>query len=282
MSCWVVHLNASNAVSRERPLWSLTGLLALAAFGTSILAQLVVLLINQQSGTTSVAKETPLTLARGALIVQSALGILVGLLLLRSPTLRERALRSERVSIATMITSLGLTLGIAPVANELGMRIAEWMRLPAETTRWVALLVQGATGSELVLLGLALTIAPALVEELLFRGLLMGALAGAHRAVQLALPALLFGVFHADWAQGAATLVLGLGFGFLRLTTRSLLVPIVCHAAYNLMVLVTMRTLSDVQPDAHQALGVLVGGLLMTLACAGILERQQPSSPGVD
>jgi membrane protease YdiL (CAAX protease family) len=270
---WPFDLN-SNAASRDRPLWSLTGLLVLGAFGTSILSQLFVLLLNQQTGTTSIASETPLTLARGALIVQSALAIVVGLTLRRSSTLRERTFRFERVTIGMLLTSIGLTLGIAPLANELGTRLSEALHVPPESTRWVTLVIQRANVGELLLLGSALTVVPACVEELLFRGLLTGTLAGAHRGVQLALPALLFGVFHADWAQGAATFVLGLGFGFLRLTTRSLLVPMVCHALYNLLVLVTMRSMSNTEPEAHQALGVLSAGLLLAVACGVVLERQ--------
>jgi membrane protease YdiL (CAAX protease family) len=122
------------------------------------------------------------------------------------------------------------------------------------------------------------------VEELLFRGLLMGALSGAHRLVQLGLPALLFGVFHGDWAQGAATFVLGLGFGFLRLTTRSLLIPIVAHATYNLLVLITMRSISDAQTETHQSIGVLAAGLGLAFSCAALLDRwhrRGPTATGV-
>jgi membrane protease YdiL (CAAX protease family) len=259
-------------------------MLALGAFGTSIVAQVLVLLLNHQTGTTTLAQETPATLTRGALMVQSVLALLIGVVLHRSPTLRRRTLYRERISFGALLASLGLTLGIAPVANEIGVRVSDAVHVALDTSRWVTLIVQQATHGELIVLGLALTIVPACVEELLFRGLLMGALSGAHRLVQLGLPALLFGVFHGDWAQGAATFVLGLGFGFLRLTTRSLLIPIVAHATYNLLVLITMRSISDAQTETHQSIGVLAAGLGLAFSCAALLDRwhrRGPTATGV-
>jgi membrane protease YdiL (CAAX protease family) len=142
-----------------------------------------------------------------------------------------------------------------------------------DTARWVTQIVQRASVPELLLLGFALTLVPACVEELLFRGLLQGALAGAPRVVVLALPALLFGAFHLDWAQGTATFVLGLGFGFLRMTTRSLVAPIVAHATYNLVVLLSMHWMSPAESPAHQSFAVLFGALAVSAACAIVLER---------
>jgi membrane protease YdiL (CAAX protease family) len=101
----------------------------------------------------------------------------------------------------------------------------------------------------------------------------MGALAGANRAAVLLLQAIVFGLFHADWEQGAATFVLGLGFGFLRMTTRSLVAPMVAHATYNLVVLLTMRWMDEAESGTHQSIGVLCTGLLVSAACAAFLER---------
>ncbi len=279
-------LTLSATDSPNRPQWLLAGSIALGAFATSILAQVFVLLLNQAAGTTSIAKETPLTLVRGALLVQSALALLIGLVLSRSRELRKRTLRFGRVPLGPVLASLGLTRGIAPLAHERGVRLSEALHVPSDTSVWVALIVRQATRGELVLLGIALTIVPAFVEELLFRGLLMGALEGAHRVTRLCLPALLFGAFHIDWAQGAATFVLGLGFGFLRVTTRSLWMPIIAHAAYNSLVLVTMRSTGAAEAGTHQAIAVLVGGLLLAVACASALERGYRRNllapPGVD
>jgi membrane protease YdiL (CAAX protease family) len=229
------------------------------------------MVLGPRSG--SAAPETALSLARGAVVVQAALAILVGVVLRKSSTLRSRALLFDRISVGAMLAGLGLTLGIAPLANEVGVRFSEALHAPMDSARWVTLIVQHANRAEFVTLGLTLTVLPACVEELLFRGLLMGALAGANRAAVLLLQAAAFGLFHADWAQGTATFVLGLGFGFLRMTTRSLVAPMVAHATYNLVVLLTMRWMGDAESGTHQAVGVLCVGTLVSAACAALLER---------
>lgn len=263
----------TRSVSRDKPLWASAGYIVLAAFGASIAAQVLVIVLGPRSGAASSAPETALSLARGAVVVQATLAILIGVVLRKSLTLKSRALLFERVSVGTMLAGLGLTLGIAPFANEVGVRLSEVLHVPMDSARWVTLIVQHANRAEFVTLGLALTLLPACVEELLFRGLLMGALAGANRTVVLLLQALVFGLFHADWAQGAATFVLGLGFGFLRMTTRSLVAPMVAHATYNLVVLLTMRWMDEAESGTHQTIGVLCAGMLVSAACATLLKR---------
>ena len=263
----------SHSVSQDKPLWASAAYVALAAFGTSIAAQVLAILLGPRCSGSPPAPETALSLARGAVIVQAALAILLGVVVRKSLKLRSRALLFHRVSVGTMLAGLGLTLGIAPVANEVGVRLSEALHVPMDSVRWVTLIVQHANRAEFVTLGLVLTLLPACVEELLFRGLLMGALAGANRAGVLLLQAIVFGLFHADWAQGAATFVLGLGFGFLRMTTRSLVAPMVAHATYNLVVLFTMRWMDDAESGTHETIGVLCAGLLVSAACATLLER---------
>lgn len=267
----------NRSVPKDKPLWASAGYVALAAFGTSIAAQLLVVVLGPRSG--GAAPETALSLARGAIVVQAALAILIGMVLRNSLTLKVRALLFDRVSVGAILAGLGLTLGIAPLANEVGIRLSEALHVPMDSARWVTLIVQHANRAEFVTLALTLTLLPACVEELLFRGLLMGALAGANRAAVLLLQATAFGLFHADWAQGTATFVLGLGFGFLRMTTRSLVTPIVAHATYNLVVLLTMRWMGDGDPESgtHQTIGVLCAGMLVSAACATLLERSSQS-----
>jgi membrane protease YdiL (CAAX protease family) len=245
---------------------------------------LLALLLNRSVGAPAIADETAAGLVRSTLVVQLALAILIGVTLRKASVLRERALVFRRVSLVTLILGLGVVLGIAPAANELGFFVSQAMHEPVDTARFVTRIVQQASLPELLLLGFALTLVPACVEELLFRGLLMGALSGASRVVMLVVPALLFGTFHVDWAQGAATFVLGLGFGFLRMTTGSLLVPMAAHATYNLVVLLTMRWLKQIESASHQSLGPLFIGLAIAMLCSIGLERHRKNHrahPGV-
>ena len=87
---------------------------------------------------------------------------------------------------------------------------------------------------ELVWMLVCLALLPALAEELLFRGLLLGRLkARWGPAVALTLSSLLFGAAHLDLAQGLAAAVLGFFLGGLRLRTGSVHASILCHASNN-------------------------------------------------
>ena len=278
----------ADASPRYEPLWYLAGYVAIGAFGTSVAVQLLMLLFDHghgQGATTQVV-DTPVTLARGALVVQSALAILVGVTLSRHRILRQRAIDFRRVSPGAMLASLGLVLGLAPIANDLGFRLSEALRTTPDNARWVTTIIHQASRGQFLMLAFSLTILPACVEELLFRGLLMGALLGARRGFVLVLQALLFGVFHVDLAQGIATFVLGLGFGFMRMSTRSLVAPMVAHAAYNVIVLSTMRWMSIAnETSTRQGLGVMATGLLLSAVCVVVLDRhfnRRFGEPGTD
>ena len=117
---------------------------------------------------------------------------------------------------------LRLVLGTA--GAQAGSRIA----------RIDSLLAQ-ASGPELLAAVLALALAPALAEELLFRGLLLGRLKSSlGTGTALVLSSLLFGAIHLDFAQGAAAVVLGLYLGALTLSTGSTHAAILCHGVNNL------------------------------------------------
>jgi membrane protease YdiL (CAAX protease family) len=254
----------------------LAGTITLGAFGTSLAVQLLWMLYDQRHGapSTSPLVETPLTLARGALAVQLALAVLTAVTLRRHRELRRRALDFKPVPVAVILASLGLALGLAPIANDLGFRISEALRAAPDNARWVTEVIQRANRGEFLLLAFSLTLLPACVEELLFRGLLVGTLLGAPRGLNILVQALVFGAFHVDLAQSIATFVLGLGFGFMRLTTRSLLTSMVAHATYNLIVLFAMRwTNTGSEPTSHQTLAISLAGLALSISCGVLLER---------
>lgn len=234
------------------------------------------MLLEQRNGelTSLSAPGTPLTLTRGALIVQTTLAVLIFYILRRYGALRRRALRGARFSLAALVQCLGLAVGLAPLANDLGFRFAQALRQPPDNARWVMQIVQRASIPQFLALGLVLTIVPACVEELLFRGILMGALSGGSTGIVLGLQAAAFGAFHADIAQGMATFILGLGFGFMRLKTRSLWAPIAAHATYNVIVLWSMRLMgAQESPSPNQGSSLILVGALLSVVCIVGLRR---------
>lgn len=131
---------------------------------------------------------------------------------------------------------------------------------------------------------LAIAAAPALCEELLFRGLVLPSLVrplgplGASAA-----SAALFGLIHLDATAGGAlslyrvpfAFAVGLGFAALRLGSRGLAAPVLAHATLNAITFAATPFADDPAaglPDPRPLLGaaLLAAGLLSTL---GLLRR---------
>jgi uncharacterized protein len=90
------------------------------------------------------------------------------------------------------------------------------------------------------LIGLA--IVPALAEELVFRGVLLPALAARWRA-RIAIPigALVFGFYHLFPPQIVSTFALALVIGFVTLNARSIVPAIIVHTLNNTIAIVLSR-----------------------------------------
>jgi membrane protease YdiL (CAAX protease family) len=86
---------------------------------------------------------------------------------------------------------------------------------------------------------LALAIAPAVCEELLFRGALQSSI--ANRWLALVVPAVAFGAFHASPKKFLPAAALGLLLGAIRARAGSLWPAVAFHAANNTLVLVLAR-----------------------------------------
>jgi len=116
------------------------------------------------------------------------------------------------------------------------------------------------------LLGLA--VAPALGEELFFRGLLQRGLAPRiGRAVAIAVASLAFGAAHGDWTYGGVTTVLGLYLGVVAARTGSIVPSIAAHA-FNNGLAVVEKPLGLAQPGGPIAtpLGIAVSAAIAAVA----------------
>jgi len=104
---------------------------------------------------------------------------------------------------------------------------------------------------------LAIAIAPAVCEELLFRGLVLPSLLGLGAAGAVAGSAALFGLIHLDFTPGPNgtvtpslyrvpfACVIGVALAVLRLRTRSLLPGVVAHAVLNTITFVAAPLTDD-------------------------------------
>ncbi len=93
-------------------------------------------------------------------------------------------------------------------------------------------------------------IAP-VVEELIFRGLILHGLRKNYNGfTAVVVSALLFALFHLNPWQFPATFVLGLLLGWLVIRTRSIVLAILGHSVNNSLVLLSMIYYKDIQANA--------------------------------
>ncbi len=122
----------------------------------------------------------------------------------------------------------------------------------------------GADRAYLVATVIAAVVAAPLVEELVFRGLIMrGFLSRMHPALAIGLQGVLFGLAHVDPVRGAGniglTIVLsgvGIAFGISAFLARRLGPTIIAHAIFNgvVMVIVLTGALDDVESPFDSSL----------------------------
>jgi sodium transport system permease protein len=125
---------------------------------------------------------------------------------------------------------------------------------------------------------LCFAIAPAVCEEVLFRGAILAALLGRASPVTalagarerplraVVICAILFGAFHLSWANLLPTAVLGLGFGAAAVRSRSLWPAMVMHLINNGLVIYLVRRGHEDPPVAALSLT----GALTTAAAVGL------------
>ena len=171
-----------------------------------------------------------------ALITSAALLLIGWAMTLGYPEPATRILKLIRTPRPLPIGRLALALaGFLALSHGLGRLISSTGPHEPSRAAQLEVLLGDASGSALLGAALALAVAPALGEELLFRGLLLGRLSERWGApAGLAGSSLLFAALHPDWAQAAAAGVLGLYLGALTLRTGSLYAALLFHGTNNL------------------------------------------------
>lgn len=103
-------------------------------------------------------------------------------------------------------------------------------------------ILKGMTDAPLGVIILAIAVAPALGEELIFRGLIgRGLIARMGLVRGMLLTSVLFGVMHVHPAQAIAVIPLGLAMHFVYLATRSFWAPVLVHLLNNSLAAVLLK-----------------------------------------
>jgi len=144
-------------------------------------------------------------------------------------------------TLRTICAGLLIVFGFGPLAELAGEVAFRFLDRDVNAERLVVAVARNATSGGLLLVLCAAAILPAVVEELMFRGLVTRAFEKRSHAEMVLVPSLLFGLFHLEPTQIAGTIVLGIAFGLTRLYSGSLVPSIVGHAAYNTWVILSVR-----------------------------------------
>lgn len=124
-------------------------------------------------------------------------------------------------------------------------------------------------------------ILPPLVEEMIFRGMIMGYIqrAGAGFVVANLVQAVLFGVFHQNLVQGIYTALFGLVLGYVADRYGTLLASMFLHMTFNFFGTVFVDLEQRFLPDVVTGMLVLVGIPLTVVALAVISARCKRCNP---
>jgi membrane protease YdiL (CAAX protease family) len=142
---------------------------------------------------------------------------------------------------------------------------------------WIDRLVHGASPGELVPLFFGLALGPGTAEELLFRGLVLGAIARRAGVVAGVLgSALLFGAVHMDAAQGGAAAVIGVYLGCVVIVTGNVRTAVIAHVANNSFALLDAAWLDQDRQAGSMDLVAIVLGAALLLPALRIVTRHLP------
>lgn len=123
---------------------------------------------------------------------------------------------------------------------------------------------------------LLLTVLPALCEELLFRGAVLGLLLpGRRRWVAVLVQAVAFGLLHGMALRFPPTFVIGLLLGVLRLRTGSIWPGVVVHALHNALAVAGAAWLTEASLASPAGIAALGAGVVVGL---GALWLSGPAS----
>jgi len=189
-----------------------------------------------------------------ALIATPAL--LMTLMLTRSPR-KTLLLRLPPSPWRSLAGAAVLAVAIHPVAMVLANVVFALYPLGEEadkTVRWTSELISHAPLWQAILV---IALAPAICEELAFRGFVLSGLRHmGHKWGAIVLSAVFFGVTHGILQQSLTAAALGVVIGYLAVQTGSLLPCILFHLTYNAMAVLIGRLTPELMAE-HPSLALL-------------------------
>lgn len=258
-------------VAQGLAVWATSGLALLAA--SVVVAGAAAARATQSSVDPEALLFHPTWLALGVVANELAVASVLWAWLrrLRSPL---RPFSPDRPTGRTLLAAGLIVFGLAPLSDIASELTRRGLHVEVTTSLIVLRAVKDASLPGFLLMLVALSLLPALVEEALFRGFLTPIFAQRSLLAGIVVPSLLFGAFHLEPTQIAGTTVLGMGFGLVRLASGSLGACMASHGAYNAAVLFALVHAPDPPLQEVDVLPALVG-LLLTFCGVALLAKRR-------
>jgi membrane protease YdiL (CAAX protease family) len=250
---------------------------AIAAVSTGLSVERALALLSNPA--TSPLVTSPTWISISVLVSECVLALAIWRFLRRHRLFLHEVAPLRMPSLRDLAGALLCVFGLAPLSGMLAELTRRNLPRDVNAETMVVALARNVSPSELVGVILATALVPAVVEELLFRGLLTRAFLGRSNLLALCVPSAMFGLFHLEPTQAAGTFVLGIGFGIARLYTDSVITSILCHLVYNAYVLIDVYAGGQVGSTELQlgrvglGLGVSALGFALIVLHPGERER---------
>ncbi len=147
---------------------------------------------------------------------------------------RQSPFASKRVSGGMLGISVVGGMAIAIFANMVASWLMNWLTMLGVPEPEMPDLLQ-PTLISLLLNIVSTAVLPALIEEMIFRGYILGALRPHGDGLAIVLSAALFGLFHGNVLQIPFAFILGLVMGYLTVQADSIWPAVLLHFTNNLM-----------------------------------------------
>ena len=192
-------------------------------------------------------------------------------------------IENRRIIPLIVLVAIPLNLGIAGPLVEL-VPMTDFFR---EMIREMVLEMASDQG---LLMFIALVIAAPILEELIFRGIMLDGLLRIYSPTKAVIvSSLLFGLIHLNPAQFVGGALVGGFMGWVYVHTRSVLATILIHASFNLTAFAESYFI-DVEEAIDMSYAEVLGGMtnyvllicgsiILTLGCVFLLHKEFEKSP---
>ena len=194
-------------------------------------------------------------------------------------------IENRRIIPLIVLVAIPLNLGIAGPLVEL-VPMTDFFR---EMIREMVLEMANDQG---LLMFIALVIAAPILEELIFRGVMLDGLLRIYSPTKAVIvSSLLFGLIHLNPAQFVGGALVGGFMGWVYVHTRSVLATILIHASFNLTAFAESyfidveeaidMSYAEVLGGMTNYLLLIVGSIVVTLGCVFLLDKEFKKFPPV-